>query len=77
MKGENTMIEAGKKYIITEKIKDKIRMFSARINYVEDRGEYFYIGYTPDDFIHGRFGAFRYYKDGQERPVMHYIQKAN
>ena len=39
--------------------------FFGRVTGIEDRGEYLYIGYQPNDVGHQcRFGYFRLYKDG-------------
>lgn len=59
------MLEAGKRYIVTETRRGQVeRRFTAVVNWVEDRGDFWYIGYTPDDFRHGRFGALRVKKQG-------------
>lgn len=39
------------------------RSFVATIHSISDRGEYFYVGYTPLDIKFGRFGYTRVYKD--------------
>jgi hypothetical protein len=41
--------------------------FKAQINWVEDRGEFWYYGYTPDDPMNGAWGCARQYKDETTR----------
>ena len=44
--------------------------FYGRISSIEDRGDYLYIGYQPNDVGHNcRFGYFRLYKDKADRAV--------
>ena len=44
--------------------------FYGRINSIEDRGDYLYIGYQPNDVSQNcRFGYFRLYKDKVDRAV--------
>ena len=39
--------------------------FYGIIRNIEDRGDYLYIGFVPNDFRICRFGYFRLYKDGR------------
>ena len=40
--------------------------FFGIVTSIEDRGDYLYIGYRPNDVSHNcRFGYFRLYKDGR------------
>ena len=39
------------------------------ITSIEDRGDYLYIGYTPNNIRVCRFGYFKLYKDGKDRAV--------
>lgn len=55
--------------IHTNKTTGKSRHFYGIIRNIEDRGDYLYIGYVPNDFRICRFGYFRLYKDGQNRAV--------
>ena len=42
------MIEAGKRYLITRNAKAVVERFTALVTNVEDRGDFWYIGYTPE-----------------------------
>ena len=60
-------IEIGKKYDLARQIngaEDERKI--VKITWIEDRGEYLYIGYKVDDGSMS-FGAFRQYKDN--RPI--------
>lgn len=60
-----------KSYLITEtRLGVQLRQFEAVITSIEDRGEYLYVGYTPEDFREGRFGYIRVYKDNRELAVV-------
>lgn len=69
------MLEVGKRYtFIKEKAMPElaeitITRFVARVNWIEDRGDFWYIGYTPDDFRVCRFGALKVKKDGKFKSV--------
>jgi hypothetical protein len=61
------MLEAGKMYNVekTNKKTGRSVNFTATINWVEDRGDYWYIGYKPADIRICRFGACRVKKSGE------------
>lgn len=66
------MVEAGKRYKVETKSKTptgeiKTENFVTKIDWIEDRGEYLYVGHSPEDKKHGLFGAFRIYKN-EEKP---------
>ncbi len=58
-------IEAGKRYMITRDEKGTIIRFTATVTSVDERDEYFYVGYTPDDFRMGRWGYAKIKKEGR------------
>lgn len=61
-------IEIGKKYDLARQINGaEDERKKVKITWIEDRGEYLYIGYKVDDGSMS-FGAFRQYKDN--RPVV-------
>lgn len=63
-------ILAGKRYMMTLESKSEgIRKFPVKITSVTERDDYFYVGYTPDDFRVCRWGYTRVYKDGKKRAV--------
>lgn len=57
-------IEAGKRYMITRDQNGVIMKFSATVTSVEERDEYYYVGYTPDDFRICRWGYSKVKKEG-------------
>lgn len=56
-----------------------IQTQEVKINWIEDRGEYLYIGFTPLDRRMGAFGATRVYKTdrGNEYGLLGFEQKYN
>lgn len=48
-----TIVKDGKAYQTTE----------VEIDWIEDRGDYYYVGYTPKQANGGAFGAARIYKE--------------
>ena len=70
--GERTLkpeeLRVGQKVELTYVHKAKTDVFTARINWVEDRGDSYYFGYTPDDNTFGKWGCAHYYKSGHEKP---------
>ncbi len=58
------MIEAGKRYEMTRMAKNTVTRFLATITSVEDKGDFWYIGYRPDDFRICRFGYCKVKKEG-------------
>lgn len=71
-------IEAGTRYIITRTDSKTgiTEEFSATVEWVEDKGDHYYIGYKPDDIRIGRFGALKLKKHGQYRAVNHTFRTA-
>ena len=66
-----------KRYEITrETSKGDVRRFTATIDWVEDRGDFFYIGYTPDDFRICRFGALKVKKNGKYKAINYSFKRA-
>ena len=64
------MVEAGKRYVITREASSGcVKRFPAVINWVEDRGDFWYIGYTPDDFRICRWGTLKVKKQGKYKAV--------
>lgn len=58
------MIETGKKYEITRHSPWGTETFIATINWIEDKGDSWYIGYAPDDIRVCRWGCFHIKKEG-------------
>lgn len=64
------MLEAGKRYIVTETRRGQVkRQFPAVVNWVEDRGDFWYIGYAPDDWRICQFGAIKVKKQGLYKAI--------
>lgn len=63
------MVQAGKRYLVTREDLNTVRRFTARVNWVEDRGDFWYIGYEPDDKRVCQFGAVKVKKVGQFRRI--------
>ena len=63
------MIEAGKRYEVTREDKVSARRFLAVVTTVEDRGEFWYVGYTPDDFRICRWGYCKVKKEGSFKAI--------
>ena len=64
------MIEAGKRYIFRKLRYGEVEQtFTGTVTGVEDRGDYLYIGYKPDNFRICRFGYFRIKKEGQYKVI--------
>ena len=59
------MIKAGQRYMVTREDKSTVRKFAVVVNWIEDRGEYWYVGYTPDDFRICRWGCCKVKKQGK------------
>lgn len=59
------MVEVGKKYVVTREDRNTTTNFVATIHSVEDRGDLWYIGYTPDDFRICRWGYCKVKKNGK------------
>ena len=58
-------IEEGKRYLITRDEKGKITKFKATVTSVVERDDYFYVGYTPDNFRICRWGYTKVKKEGR------------
>ncbi len=70
-------IEAGKHYTITRNGRGTDeRSFTATVNWVEDRGDFWYIGYTPDDFRICRWGCCKVKKSGQYKAINYRFEEA-
>lgn len=63
------MVEAGKRYIVIRETEKEVRRFTAMITWVEDRGDFWYIGYKPDDIRVCRFGTLKVKKVGKYKAV--------
>lgn len=76
-KGNNMNIEAGKRYTMTRNVRGAYdRSFKVTVDWVEDRGDYWYIGYTPDDFRICRWGCCKVKKHGQFKTVNYTFEAA-
>jgi hypothetical protein len=64
MSMENLII--GQRYEITKRSRQGVEVFTATITNVEDRGEYQYFGFIPDNAKYGQFGYARFYEQPQE-----------
>lgn len=65
------MVEAGKKY---KAVKQNFKTleetaFIVTVNWVEDRGDYWYIGYEPDEKRICQFGACKVRKEGRYKVI--------
>lgn len=58
-----------KRYMMTRESKGGIEKFPVTVTSVTERDDYFYVGYTPDDFRVCRWGYTRVYKDEKKRAV--------
>lgn len=47
----------------------RIDNFVAKVTNVEDRGDFYYVGYRPQDVNRGRFGFLRVKKVGNYRAI--------
>lgn len=64
------MLEAGKRYTVTETRCGQVeRRFTARVDWIKDRGDHWHIGYTPDDYNVCRFGAVKVKKQGKYKVI--------
>ena len=68
-KEDTSMIEAGKKYKVTREAVSTVTRFLATVTSIEDRGDFWYIGYKPDDFRVCRWGYCRVRKEGQYKAL--------
>ena len=61
---------AGRRYLMTyeNKKQGEKKKFTARINWIEDRGEFWYIGYSPDT-MDAVWGACKVKKEGKYNAV--------
>lgn len=51
--------------LVRENKKDgTVERFPVKINWIEDRGDFWYVGYTPEDLTNCRFGAEKVKKAG-------------
>lgn len=66
-------IEAGVRYIVTRTNSntETTEEFVVTVTWIEDRGNYYYIGYKPDDIRFGMFGAIKLKKHGQYKVINH------
>lgn len=69
------MIEAGKRYMVVRTKGRDISRFAARINWVEDRGDTYYIGYTPDDIRVCRWGCCSVKKNGKFKAINYSFER--
>ncbi|KAB0577212.1 hypothetical protein EI53_01234 [Fusobacterium naviforme] len=63
------MLEAGKRYMVTRETSSTVKRFPATVNWIEDRGNFWYIGYEPDDFRICRWGTCKVKKQGQYKAI--------
>ena len=57
-------------FLHTNKTTGAQEHFFGIVTSIEDRGDYLYIGFTPNDASHNcRFGYFKLFKDGKDRAV--------
>ena len=56
-------------FVHSNKTTGESRHFFGIIRNIEDRGDYLYIGYTPNDFRICRFGYFKLYKKPNNNAV--------
>ena len=63
------MIKAGKKYRMIRETAKTVTRFIATVTSVEDKGDHWYIGYTPDDFRVCRWGYCKVKKEGQYKAI--------
>ena len=56
-------------FIHKNKTTGECQHFFGIITSIEDRGDYLYIGYTPNDIKVCRFGYFKLFKDDKDRAV--------
>lgn len=63
-------IEVGKKYMMTRNVRGvDEKAFPATVTYAEDRGDFLYIGYVPDDFRICRWGYCKIKKQGRYKAI--------
>lgn len=62
-------VQAGKRYTLIKETKQTVTNFKVTVNWVEDRGDFFYIGYTPDDFRICRWGTCKIKKNGKYKAI--------
>ena len=67
--GCHMKIEAGKRYMITRDAKGVITRFPVTVTSVTERSDYYYVGYTPDDFRICRWGYTRVKKEGRYQGI--------
>ncbi len=65
----SAMIETGKRYEITKHSPGGTETFTATVNWIEDKGDSWYIGYTPDDFRICRWGCLHKKKEGRYKAI--------
>ena len=68
--------EVGKRYEFTKIRAGKAeQVFTAKVTNIEDRGDFWYIGYTPDDFRVCRWGYLKIKKEGQFKAINYTLKK--
>ena len=61
-------VEEGKRYEFVQRQKTGVTVFTARVTSIEDRRNFKYVGFKPDDIRIGRWGFTRVYPDGIQQP---------
>ena len=68
-------VQMGKRYEFVERTRAGTTVFTARVTSVEDRVDFRYVGFVPDDTRVGRWGFTRVYRDGFQKPFGITIKK--
>ena len=74
-KESKIMVKAGKKYRMIRETAKTVTRFIATVTSVEDKGDHWYIGYTPDDFRVCRWGFCKVKKEGQYKAINYRLEE--